>query len=157
MDTKDKLFISYYHGKNYEFNYWHKKEYEYITKFKELCSNIFDVETSSSKKNKKIHIKNSIATIVLVGNETSKQKYINSEIKSNSSQAVISLVLPTYENRKHSFFNEFGRVKLENSNYSIDQNDIPQTIREKTKNGITKIYDWSEDINYLKTLIYNTD
>lgn len=134
MIKKDKVFVSYCHD----------KDQCYRNEFERICIGQLDIMISDSLQKdymlssyspeKKIQIirdkylRDSIVTIVLIGNETWKRKDIDLEIFSslndiiyNSRSGLIGIILPSFKK------------------------NIPKRLLVNINNGFAKLYNWSNN------------
>ncbi len=140
---KHKVFISYHHANDQ----WDKD------KFDKLFSEKFDIIINKSIKDGDIdndlkagtiwrkirdeYLRDSTVTIVLIGKDTWKRKYVDWEIASslrdtqlNKRSGLIGIVLPDHPNFKEK-------------NYDIYT--MPPRLADNLENGFGKIYDWSDN------------
>ena len=150
-NQRHKCFISYHH----------EDDQYYKDKFVRLFDDYLDIfidksvgegEINDDSSNEYImqqirdkYLSDSSVTIVLIGTETWKRKFVDWEISAsirktpNSPRSgLIGIILPT-----HSDF-----VK---TNYTA--NLIPPRLYDNANNGFAKIYDWTEDPNKIQTWI----
>lgn len=153
MEKKHKMFISYHQG----------KDEEYKDKFVEMFGEdyfidkpIYEGDIDSNLKIESIRekirddfITDATVTVVLIGTESWKRKYIDWEIassisdtKNNTRTGLIGILLPSYFGFNYSF------ETLECFFY--DKYTIPPRLSDNITNGFVKIYEWSYDVNEVK-------
>ncbi len=148
---RHKCFISYHHD----------NDQYYKDKFVKLFDNAADVFIDKSigdgdinddcktetiwQKIRDDYLSDSSVTIVLIGKETWKRKYVDWEIsssirdtKNSSRSGLIGIILPTYPRFK------------ENEYYP---NTIPPRLYDNIQCGFAKIYNWSENPAILQNWI----
>ena len=147
QQTKRKLFISYYH----------KDDEYYRNKFETLFGHLFvnksvkmgdistDVSTEYIKKLIQLnYLSDTSVLVVLVGEKTYCRKHVDWEISAALSKKVggytglVGIRLPSHP--------DYGK----NEYYS---RNIPSRLVENLESGYAKLYDWSENTEWLKTRI----
>lgn len=149
---KHKVFISYHH----------KNDSSYKKRFVEVFGNIFDGFVDKSVSDNDINdnlsddrvrqiirddfIKDATVTIVLIGSETWSRKHVDWEIaasirntKNNSRTGLVGIYLPTNPDYRK---NEY------------DPHIIPPRLYDNHKCKFAKLYDWKEDVNFMKEIIH---
>lgn len=148
---RHKCFISYHHANDQEY-----KE-RFVTFFDDIedvfiDKSVGDGDISDDCKTETIwqiirdnYLSDSTVTIVLIGTETWKRKYIDWEIsssirdtKNNSRSGLIGILLPTHPSYGKKHYNK-----------SI----IPPRLYDNQKCGFAKIYNWSEEPKAIKKWI----
>ena len=152
MSNRHNVFISYHH----------ENDEKYKEKFEELFSDIYDIletkavndgdikpnlntETIRQKIRDKF-IRQATVTIVLIGSETWKRKYVDWEIsssisdtKSNSRTGLLGIILPTYPREDPQKYNRCT---------------IPPRLYDNVECRFAKIHNWSEDPSTVQSWIH---
>lgn len=148
---KHKIFISYYHDED---QYYKDKLEEILSDEYAISRSVQIGDINSNNKTEYIHqmirdnyLSDSSVTIVLIGKNTWKRKFIDWEIYSsmrhtvkNPRSGVIGIILPT----RRDFDQDNG----------IDKYTIPPRLVDNLPNGFVKIYDWSNDPIFYKRIIH---
>lgn len=149
MAKKPNVFISFHH-----------QDVRIKEKFERIFENHYDIIASSSVREGKIprdkspeetmdiirrnHLKNSILTVVLIGQNTYKRNFVDWEIRASLRQkehgkkrsALIGIFVPEIEN---------GATNHKSL--------IPNRLADNIKNGYAKCYDWTADVHEMKQWI----
>jgi hypothetical protein len=152
MADRHKVFISYHH----------KNDVYYKKRLIDVFGNAFDGFVDKSVSDDDIDdnlpddrvrqiirddfISDATVTIVLIGSETWKRKHVDWEIgssirdtKNNSRTGLIGIYLPTHP--------DFGKDKF-------DPHIMPPRLYNNHKCKFAKLYDWKEDISFIKEIIH---
>lgn len=148
---KHKIFISFHHKDEI-----YKKELESIIGKEYAISRSIqpgDIDPNNNTEYiwsliRDNNLRDSSVTIVLIGRDTWKRKYVDWEIyssmrktKYNSRSGVIGIILPTR--------NDYGYGKR------IDKFTISPRLIDNLDNGFVKIYNWSNDPLFYQEIIHD--
>ena len=152
MSNRHNVFISYHH----------ENDEEYKERFEYLFSDIYDIlETKAvndgdidpnldtdtiRQKIRDENIRQATVTIVLIGSETWKRKYVDWEISSsirktklNSRTGLLGIILPTYPRKNTQEYNPCT---------------IPPRLYDNVECGFAKIYNWTENQGIVQSWIH---
>jgi len=147
QQTKRKLFISYHHREDeyYRNRFETLFRHLYINKSVKVGDINTDVSTEYIKRLIQLnYLSDTSVLVVLVGTKTYCRKHVDWEISAALSKKVgrytgiVGLRLPTHP--------DYGK-----ENYNSD--NIPSRLVENLKSGYAKLYDWSENEEWFKTII----
>lgn len=164
--NRHKTFISYHHSSIGSF--FQKSDAEYRKEFEDICLSKFNIIISKSVQDGDIpswsspenthriirdeYLRDSTVTVVLIGNDTWRRKHVDWEISSslrhtsyNPRSGLIGIILPSFKNKFLKSFLSIGRIKIENSFFEVNKNDIPERLAMNIDNGFAKIYEWSNN------------
>lgn len=153
MTRRHKVFVSYHHA-NDQF---------YKNKFEELFANHHSIMISKSvqlgdinpylktetirQKIRDEYLRDSTVTVVLIGKETWKRKYVDWEISSsirdteyNSRMGLIGILLPSHPSYRKGTYNPYI---------------IPPRLYDNVQKGFAKIYNWSTNPNTVQKWIHD--
>jgi len=153
---KHKVFISYHHDNDEEY----KKRF--VEVFGEILDGFIDKSVEdgdiddtnlSAEQIYKIirdeYIKDSTVTIVLIGIEIWRRKHIDWEIATslwnglkNKRNGLLGILLPTYHNGINPEYKKYNPCT------------IPPRLYDNIKCGYAKIYEWTEDVNFIIKIIH---
>ena len=148
---KHKIFISYYHKEDEIY----KNSLEKILGKEYAVSRSVQIGDIDPQNNTEYirqlirdnFLSDSSVTIVLIGNNTWKRKYVDWEIyssmrstKKNPRSGVVGIILPTRT--------DFGKDK------AFDKYTIPPRLADNIDNNFVRIYDWSENPNFYMDIIH---
>ena len=153
METpRHKIFISYYHNEDQAY----KDKLELMLGKEYAISRSVQIGDINPNNNTEYtrqlirdnYLSDSSVTIVLIGKNTWKRKYVDWEIYSsmrdtikNPRSGVIGIILPTRS--------DFGEGK------GFNQYTIPPRLVDNTSNNFVKIYDWSNSPDFYKRVIHD--
>ncbi len=150
-NQRHKIFISYYHNDD-EF---YKKKLENILGNEYAISRSVQLGDINPNNNadyiyqliRDNYLSNSVVTIVLIGKNTWKRKFVDWEIyssmrntKNSKRSGVIGIILPTRD--------DYGENK------SVNIYTIPPRLADNLGNDFVKIYDRSDDPNFYQQIIH---
>ena len=163
---KHKVFISFHHAdeayKNYIERNWGESADGFISE--SVCDGDIDPNLRTDAIWEKIrdeYISDATVTLVLIGNDTWKRKYVDWEIGSslrnttrNSRTGLLGIVLPTYQSTSWAGYQHPSMSKTENGGF-YDPHTIPPRLYDNLLRGYAKIYSWEDDPQSVKEWIHN--
>lgn len=150
MTIKHKVFVSYHHENDEKYRNLFENIFGsiYVSKSVDLGDIESNLKTDTiRRKIRDEFLRDSTVTVVLVGKETWKRKYVDWEISSsirhtqyNPRSGLLGIILPTHPNYEKDTFNPHL---------------IPPRLYDNTKCKFAKIYDWSKNSNSVEDWIHN--
>jgi hypothetical protein len=151
MSYRHKVFISF-----------HSADIAYKEKFEKLFAGVYDIMVSKSvsdgdigdglktetvrQKIRDEYLRDSTVTVVLIGKETWKRKHVDWEIASsirntqnNPRSGLLGIILPTHDSYLKDTCNKYI---------------IPPRLADNVSNKFCKLFDWSEDPNFVQKKIH---
>lgn len=157
MSNKQNVFLSYHH--DYNASSMNKHDTQFKEDLEKMYLDNDDVSIVSSLQDA---YNSSIVTILLIGNSTFKNQYIDSEVSfsfevndSKAKNGLIGIVLPSYSDKLAlGSFPYYGQIKLENSTYCVDEKIFSKDLLMNIESGFVKLYDWSNNPQEIEKWIH---